>query len=93
MIVKKMSSTSKGLDIAFFRTYRDKLVGLLFENITHLNIMFYQSDSIEHRDRMKLALEKLENTLKILGYMERQLSNKEYEFIKSFVDLTVKQFI
>ncbi len=50
------------LDIAFFRNYRDRLIGLLLENITHLDIMFYQSDSIEHRNRVRFALEKLENT-------------------------------
>ncbi len=91
MIVRKMSSTGKGK--AFFRTYRDKLVGLLLEKITNLNIMFYQSDSIEHRNRLRLALEKLENSLKVLGYMEPQLNQREYKLLKNFVDLTVKQFI
>ncbi len=47
MIVRKMSNTGKGLNLAFFRTYRDKLVGLLLEKITNLNIMFY-SDSFLH---------------------------------------------
>ncbi len=59
MIVKKMSSTGKGLDIAFFKTYRDKLVGLLLENITHLNIMFYKSDFLDYRNNIKVALETL----------------------------------
>ncbi len=88
-----MSSKVKGLDIASFKTYRDKLIDLLLENITHLDIMFYQSDSIEHRNRARLALEKLENTLKVLGYIERQLSYVEYNLIKSFVDITIKEFI
>ncbi len=88
-----MSSIVKGPDIAFFRTYRDKLTGLLLENITHLDIMFYKSDSVDYRNRVRFALEKLENNLKALGYMERQLSYVEYKLIKNFVDITIKEFI
>ncbi len=88
-----MSSTGKGLDITFFRTYRNKLIGLLLENITHLDIMFYKSDSVDYRNNVMLALEKLENTLKVLGYIEHKLSRVEYRFIKDFVDLTIQEFI
>ncbi len=88
-----MSSKVKGLDIALFKTYRDKLVGLLLDKITYLNMMFYQSDSIEHRNRVKFALEKLENILKVLGYMEQHLSHVKYKLLKNFVDITIKEFI
>ena len=76
-------------DLDIFKTNRDKLIRIVLEKITFLAMLFNESKSSEYRERVKLALKKLENLLKIQGFNEREMFDKDYELIKRFVDLTI----
>jgi len=94
MAIKKMIQTikTKVSDSNIFRTNRDKLMRIILEKITILDMLFYKSKSYEYRDKVRLALEKLENLLKIQGYVDQDLNDADYKSIKKFVNLTVNYF-
>lgn len=78
-------------DSNIFKTNRDKLMRIILEKITILDMIFYKSNSIEHRDKVRLALEKLENLLKIQGYVDQDLNSSDYKQMKKFIEISVQE--
>ncbi|MFX1393442.1 MAG: hypothetical protein ACFFAH_07695 [Promethearchaeota archaeon] len=72
-----------------FKTNRDKLIRFLLNKISYLDMLFYECNSLEHREKIKLALKNLENLLKTQGYINQTISDKDYESMKRFVDFTI----
>jgi len=72
-----------------FKTNRDKLIRFLLNKISYLDMLFYESNSLEHREKVKVALKNLENLLKTQGYINQTISDKDYESMKKFVDFTI----
>ena len=74
-----------------FKTNRDKLMRIILEKITYLDLQFYKSDSLEFRDKVRYALEKLENLLKIQGFVDQDINSTDYKQMKKFIELSVQE--
>ena len=76
--------------IIIFKTNKDKIIELLLNEITFLDQCFYKSQSIDERENIKVALEMLENLLKIQRYTEKHLSDIDYKETREFIYHTIK---
>ena len=86
IIKDKISDTS-----TIFKTNRDKLMRIILEKITFLDMQYYKSNSLEFREKVRYALEKLENLLKIQGFVDRDIDNSDYKQMKKFIELSVQE--
>ena len=76
-------------DIIFLKN-RVKIVRLLLNEITLLDICFYKTESMKEQDIIKFSLEIFENLLKIHGFVSDDLSNMDYEDITKFIYTTIE---
>jgi hypothetical protein len=94
MVIKKMIQTlkEKASETGYiFKTNRGKLIRIILEKITLLDMLFYKSKSYEHRAKVRLALEKLENLLKIQGFVDQDINRSDYKQMKKFIELSVQE--
>ncbi len=73
-----------------FKTNRDKLIKLLLNEITFLDMCFYKTESTKERDIIKINLEMFENLLRIQGYVSEGLSNKGLANMMKFIYHTIE---
>lgn len=73
-----------------FITNRDKIIRILLNEITFLDMCFYKTDSMEERDIIKITLEMFENLLKIQCHVSEDLSNQDYDNITKFIYNTIE---
>jgi len=84
------SVNKSNIQAPIFYSNRDKVIGLLLEEITFLNMLFYKTELIPHRTSVKIAVEKLENLLKALGYDDRVMTDSDRENMMKFIFNTIK---
>ena len=77
-------------DNEIFKTNRDKVVKLLLNEITFLDMCFYKTESMKERDFIKITLEMFENLLKIQGYVSEDLSNEDFDNLNKFIFHTIE---
>jgi uncharacterized CHY-type Zn-finger protein len=73
-----------------FSTNRDKIIKLLLNEITLMDMCYYKTDSMTERDIIKVTLEMFENLLKIQGFVSEDLTDKEYDNMTKFVYHTIE---
>ena len=82
------NATSK--KIVIFKRNRDKLIEVILNEISFLNTCFYRMESIVLRGHMKVAVDTLENFLKIQGFDNSLLSDDEFRGMTDFVRQQIK---
>ncbi len=92
LIIKRFKKP-KASNAFAFETNRDKLTSLVLEKITFLDIYFNAAKSKEERERIKGALQKLENLLKLQSHVDENLSDNDYESMKNIVHQTTNSAI
>jgi len=87
-----MSDIAKdsNLNSKIFKTNRDKIIELLLNEIIYLDQLFYTTSIIEKKESIKIGIEKLENLLKIQGYMDQELNDIDYKNIETFIYRTLE---
>ena len=76
-----------------FTTNKDKLIELLLNEITFLDMSFYKADTVPVRETIKIALETFENLLKIQGFTDDDLNDEDYRGMRMLVFNTIKHVI
>jgi len=71
--------------IVMLKTNRVKLVELLINKISILNLYFYRENSLKVRDNINLRLEMLVYLLRIQDYDNSELLDKEFKSLTEFI--------
>ncbi len=83
-------SNAESRKIVFFKTNRDKLIEVILNEISLLNMCFYRTESIVLRGHVKVVVDTLENLLKIQGHDNSPLSEDEFRGMTGFVRQQIK---